>query len=143
LFQERAAITRTLAIIVALVILAAAGAGVYFLGSGQSQSGSKLIDMSIVETDPVNQIDSFNPGNITATHGTTVTIAIQNGDDETRMFQIGAFNVNQTVVSGQTIRVSFTVGQAGTFKIFSPQTAPSAASNGRPGSAITGYLTVT
>jgi len=124
-----------------LAIVVAAGAGGYFLS--QSQSGSGPVDLSIVETDPVNQIDSFSPANVTVTHGTDVTFAIQNGDDETRVFQISAFNVNQTIISGQTVRFSFTVGQAGTFKMFSPQTLPSAASNGKPGSAITGYLIVT
>jgi hypothetical protein len=138
LFQERAAITRMQGVMAVLVIVVAAGAGGYFL----SQSGSGLVALTIVETDPVHQIDSFSPANLTVTHDTTITFAVQNGDDETRVFQISAFNVNQTIVSGQTVRFSFSVGQAGTYKMFSPQTAPSAASNGKPGSAITGYLIV-
>jgi len=142
LFEERKAITRVQGIIAILVILVAAGAGVYFLSPGQSQLISGPIDLSIVETDPVNQIDSFVPANVTVSHGATVTLAIQNNDDETRIFQIGAFNVTQSIVSGQTGRVTFTVGEAGVFKMYSPQTAPSAASNGKPGSQITGYLIV-
>jgi hypothetical protein len=140
LFDERAAITRTLGVIAIVVILVAAGAGAYFLGLGQSRSGSGPTDLSIVETDPVNQIDSFNPGNITVSHGTTVTLAIQNGDDVARTFVITAFNVNQTIDSGAAARITFTVGPPGVFQMFLP---PAPAANGFKASPIvTGYFIV-
>ena len=109
----------------------------------QSQSAQTATSIAIVETDPVNQVDQFSPMNVTVSHGTTVTLAIQNTDDETRVFEISALNVNATIVSGQTTRVTFTVAGAGTYKMFSPQTAPSALSNGKPGAAVTGYIIVT
>lgn len=135
------AITRIQAALAVVIVVMGLAGSAYFLSSGQGGGGS-VIDMSIVETDPVNQIDAFNPANITVTHGTTVTLAIQNGDDETRLVQISAFNINQTIVSGETGRVTFAVGDAGVFKIYSPHTSPSAVSNGKPGSEITGYLIV-
>ncbi len=142
LFEKRGAITKMQGIVAILALVVVAGAGVYFLSSGGSQLVSGPVDLSIVETDPVNQIDSFVPANVTASHGTTITLAIQNNDDETRVFQISALNVTSTIVSGQTERVTFSVGAAGVYKMYSPQTAPSAASNGKPGSQITGYLIV-
>lgn len=139
----RAAITRTQGIITILVILVAAAAGGYLLSMGQSHSSSNTIILSIVESDPVNQVDSFSPANITATHGTTVTLAVQNGDDEPRTFELSAFNVNQTIGSGGAIRVSFTVGQAGVFQMFVPATPPSPVNGVKASPSITGYLIVT
>jgi plastocyanin len=141
LFHERPAVTRTMAIIAVLVIVVAAVAGAYFLSLGKSQSGSGPIDLVIVETDPVNQVDAFNPTNITLSHGATVTFAIQNGDDEARAFEISAFNVNQTISSGATNRITFTVGQPGVYTMYLPPTPPF---NGyRASPSVTGYLIVT
>ncbi len=141
MFNDRAAITQTQGIIAILVIVIAVGAGAYFLGLGGSQSGSGPIDLSIVESDPVNQVDAFVPENVTVTHGTTVTLAVQNGDDEARTFEISAFNVNQTITSGATMRITFTVGQPGVYTMFLPATPPY---NGfRASPAISGYLIVT
>jgi heme/copper-type cytochrome/quinol oxidase subunit 2 len=129
------------ALIIIVVILVAGAAGAYFLSAGKSQSGSGPIDLSIVETDPVNQINSFNPTNITVSHGTTITLAIQNGDDIARTFVIAAFNVNQTIGSGAAARITLTVGQPGVFPMVLP---PTAAANGFKASAtVTGYLIVT
>jgi len=138
---QRKALSTMKGVIVVALVLVAAGGGIYFTNMNQTGAG-KTIDLSIVEADPVNQIDAFSPANITLSHGTTVTLAIQNGDDETRYFQIYDLSINQTIISGQTQRVTFTVGAPGTYKMYSPQTLPSAVSNGRPGSAITGYLVV-
>jgi len=142
LFECRAAITRVQGLIVIVVLLVAAGAaGAYFLSPGKSQSGPSTIDLSIVETDPVNQVDNFSPGNITVSHGTTVTLAIQNGDDVARTFEITAFNVNQTIGSGAATRITFTVGQPGVFPMVLP---PAPAANGYKASpAVTGYFIVT
>ena len=128
-----------MATIVIVVVLAAAVAGAYFL-SGNSQSGSGTIDLSIVETDPVNQLSMFQPANVTVMHDTTVTLAIQNFDDVSRTFVIAAFNVNQTIASGAAARITFTVGQPGVFMMVLP---PAPASNGfRASPVVTGYFIV-
>jgi len=142
LFDERLGLTRTLALITVLVVLVAAGAGAYFLTRPQSTSGSGPIVLSIVETDPVNQVDSFNPINITVSHGSTITLAVQNGDDEARTFEISALNVNQTIGSGAAMRMTFSVGQQpGVFQMYLPPTPPFGGYRASP--AVTGYLIVT
>ena len=138
MFKERAAISRTQGIIVAVVLVVAVGAGGYFLSQGQSKSGP--IEVTIVESDPVNQVDAFNPENLTLTHGTTVTLAVQNGDDEARTFEISAFNVNQTIASGQTSRITFTVGPAGVYKMYLPPEPAYPGFKASPG--VTGYVIV-
>jgi len=139
LFKQRAAIARTQGIIAVVVIVVAVGAGGYFLSLKGSNSGP--VDLSIVETDPVNQVDNFNPENITLTHGTTVTFAIQNGDDEARTFEITAFNVNQTISSGATNRITFTVGAPGVYTMYLPPEPPFGPFRASP--AVTGYVIVT
>lgn len=124
-----------------MVILVAAIAGFYFVGLGHIGSGSGTIDLSIVETDPINQVDSFSPENITATHGSTITVAVQNGDDEPRTFEIIAFNVNQTIDAGTTMRMTFTVGQPGVYTMFLPATPPYGGYKASP--SVMGYLKVT
>jgi plastocyanin len=140
LFQERVAVTQMQAIIAVVVIVVAVGAGAYFLSAGKSGSGSGPIDISIVESDPVNQVDSFNPENVTLMHGTTVTFAVQNGDDESRNFEIAAFNVNQTIVSGATNRITFNVGAPGVYPMFLPATPPFNGYKASP--SVTGYVIV-
>jgi plastocyanin len=140
LFDERAGIGRTQGIVAVVAILVIAAAGVLLLSPGKSQPGSSLVDLSIVETDPINQLDNFNPGNITVSTGTTVTLAIQNGDDVARTFEITAFNVNQTIGSGAAARITFTVGQPGVFPMVLP---PTQAANGFKASpVVTGYFIV-
>lgn len=125
-------------IIAVVVIVVAIGAGAYFTLGGSSGPGP--IDLSIVETDPVNQINNFNPTNLTLTHDTTVTLAIQNGDDVARTFVISAFNVNQTIGSGAAARITFTVGSPGVFPMELP---PAPAANGfRASPLVTGYVIV-
>ena len=141
MFKERAAITRTQAIITILVIVVAAGASAYFLTLGAPQSGSGPIDLSIVEIDPVNQVNNFNPTNITVSHDTTVTLAIQNFDDVARTFQIAAFSVNQTIGSGAAARITFNVGQPGVFMMVLPPTAATNVFKASP--VVTGYFIVT
>jgi len=141
LLGERAAITRLQGIIIVVVILAAGVGGAYFLNPGKSQSSSGPISVSIIETDPVNQVDSLVPANITVSHDSSVTLAIQNHDDAARTFEIKAFNVNQTIGSGVTARVTFTVGQPGVFEMFVPPRPPANGLKASP--SITGYLIVT
>lgn len=143
MFAERAAITRTVGIVVVLAVLVIGGAGVYFVGSGKSGSGSGPIDLTIVESNPVTQADSFNPVNITVSHGTTFTLAVLNGDDEPRTFEISALNVNQTIGSDDTIRITLTIPQAGAYKMFVPSTPPSAINGARASPSITGYIIAT
>jgi hypothetical protein len=137
LFAERAAITRTVWIVIVVALLVVAGAGVYLVNL---KSGPGPIDLTIVESNPVTQADSFDPGNITVEHGTTFTLAVLNGDDEPRTFEIGALNVNQTIGSDDTIRLTLNVPQPGVYKMFVPSTPPSAINGARASPAITGYL---
>ncbi len=136
----RKAITRMQGAIAIVVIVVAVAAGVYSLSPGKSQSGSSLIQISIIETDPVNQVDSLSPVNITVSHDTNVTFVIQNHDDAPRAFEIAAFNVNQTIGSGATERITFTVGQPGVFEIFVPPRPASIGLKASP--SIIGYLIV-
>jgi len=142
LSDRRTAVARIQVVIAVVVILvAAAAAGLFFLNSGQTQAGPALISMTIMETDPVNQVDSLNPSNVTAVHGTTITLAVYDGDDAARTVVISAFNVNQTISSGTTQRMTFVVGQPGVYQIFVPARP---AENGLKSSpSITGYLIVT
>jgi heme/copper-type cytochrome/quinol oxidase subunit 2 len=130
-------------IVVIVVAVAAVAAGVYFLSPGKSQPASTPISLAIIESDPVNQVDSLVPANITVVHGTTVTLAVQNNDDAERTFQISALNVNQNISSGTTQRITFTPGQAGVFQMYvTPRPAdPAIGLKASPG--ITGYLIVT
>ncbi len=127
--------------LIIVVLVVAAGVGAYVL-SNQSSSGNS-IHLSIRESDPVNQVDIFDPQNVTVKQGTAVTFTVQNGDDEQRIFTIAAFNFNITIGAATTQSGTFTADKTGTFTMYSPQTLPSAASVGKPGSPCTGYLTVT
>jgi cupredoxin-like protein len=140
LFADRAAISRTVGIVVVLAVLVVAGAGAYLATSGKSGSGPRIIDVTIVESNPVTQADSFDPGNVTVTHGTTFTLAVLNNDDEPRTFEISALNINQTIGSDGTIRLTITVPQAGVYKMFVPSTPPSLVNGPRASPSITGYL---
>ena len=130
---------RTQSVILILVIVVAAVFGGYLLSKGGS-GGGQTIDLVLVESNPVTQTDSFSPENITVTHDTTVTLAIQNGDDEARTFEISAFNINQTIGSGDTERVSLTVGAPGTFEIYVPAAPPYEGYRASP--AVVGYIIV-
>jgi hypothetical protein len=144
LFGTKRAIARMTAAILVVVIVVAAGVGAYYLSTQASSGNSQEVTMNIVETDPANQIDSFVPQNATVKHGASVTLAVRDGDDEDRVVTIVDFSVNFTIQAGTTARSpSFTADKVGTFAVYSPKTVPSAASHGKPGSPVTGYLTVT
>jgi hypothetical protein len=143
LFGTRRGIAKTQAVLLLVVIAVAAGAGAYYLSTQGTTGNSQDITMNVVETDPARQIDSLVPQNVSVKQGTVVTLAVYDGDDEDRVVSIVAFNVNFTIQAGTTARSPpFTADKVGTFVVFSPQTKPSAASNGKPGSPVTGYLTV-
>jgi hypothetical protein len=126
--------------LIIVVLVAAAGVGAYALTTQGSNANEARV--SITETDAVNQIDNFIPQNVTAKQGMPMTFVIFNGDDEVRLFTVAAFNFNMTIDPHTTQRGTMTPDRSGTFVMFSPQTKPSAASNGKPGSPVTGYLTV-
>jgi hypothetical protein len=137
LFAERGAITRTVGIVVVVAVLVVAGAGAYLLNQ---KSGPGPIDLTIVESNPVTQADSFDPGNITVVHGTTFTLAVLNGDDEPRTFEISALNVNQTIGSDGTYRFTLTCPNPGVYEMFVPSTPPNAINGARASPSITGYI---
>lgn len=139
--EARHGLARMQAVLIVVVIVIAGVVGVYALS--MQGSNSTNVSIAITETDPVNQVDEFVPANVTVKEGTPVTFAVQNGDDENRIFTISTFNFNITILPGTTQRGTFTPDKTGTFKMFSPQTLPSAASVGKPGTPCTGYLTVT
>jgi Cupredoxin-like domain len=139
----RKAIARMQGVIAIVVVVAVVvAAGVFLLNPGKTQSGSSVIALSIIESDPVNQVDSLDPANITVTHGTTVTLAVQNHDDAERSLQITAFNVNQTIGSGTTQRITFTAGQTGVFQMIVPARPANETLNLKASPAVTGYLIV-
>lgn len=133
---------RTTAAIIVVILVVAAGVGVYVLSTQSSGAAGTELHLSITETDPVNQIDAIIPQNLTAKQG-SVTLVVLNGDDENRTLTIAAFNFTMFIPPHQTVRSSFTADKTGTFVMFSPQTKPSAASNGKPGSPASGNLAVT
>jgi uncharacterized membrane protein len=142
LLDERAAISKMLAVVAVVVIVAVGAGAVLLLNRGGSQSGPSTIVLKIYESDPIRQADSFDPTNITVSHGSTVILAVQNGDDQARTFQISAFNVNQTIGSGSVERITITVGQTGVYEMFLPATTAASAANRHASPSVTGYLIV-
>ena len=141
--QVRLGLARMQVVLIIVLLVVVVGAGAYVLLKPGSGVGSQEIPIAIIETDPVNQIDNFSPQNVTVKVGTTVTFAVQDGDDEDRVFTISSLNFNMTIPAHTTARGTVTVDKTGTFTMYSPQTKPSAVSAGKPGSPCTGYLTVT
>ncbi len=130
--------------VLVVIILAVSGAGLYLYTSSQGGGGpsSNEIQLTIKETDPIKQLDSFIPANLTTTQG-AVTLVIQNGDDEDRIFYIPQFNVNQTVTGNTSVRVQFAANAIGTFQ-FKSVVVNSTVAAGRPiPPPLVGYLTVT
>jgi len=145
LFREvRPGIGRTVWIIVIIAILAAVAIGEYAigLGSNSSSGGAKEIDIQIIEDNPVLQIDHFYPANIYVPMGENVSLAVLNTDDETRVFTLPQFNINLTMSSGTTQRITFQANKLGNFTFVSPVTPPSPVSQGRPGKCLQGFFLV-
>jgi len=143
--ERRTAITRTQTIIVVVVLLLAVVAGEVALNNANkgSNTGTVGIDLHIYEDNPVLQIDHFYPDTIYLPLGENVSLAIQNGDDETRVFTLTQYNINVTIVSGTTQRVTLTANKLGNFSFVSPITPPSSASAGRKGPCLEGFFFVT
>ncbi|MGH9918322.1 MAG: hypothetical protein ACRD6W_05570 [Nitrososphaerales archaeon] len=142
--QKRSAITRTVAIIVVVVLVAAVVAGEEVLSNAnKSPAGTLGIDLHIYEDNPVLQIDHFYADTIYIPLGDNISLAVQNGDDETRVYTLGQFGINVTIYSGTTQRVAFTANTLGNFSFISPITPPSPASVGRQGPCLEGFFIVT
>jgi len=145
LFREpRRGISRTIWIIVIIVILAVVAAIEYSvgLGSGSGSGGAKEVDIQIIEDNPVLQIDHFYPAHIYVPMGENVSLAVLNTDDETRVFTLPQFNINLTMASGTTQRITFHADKLGNFTFVSPVTPPSPVSQGRPGKCLQGFFNV-
>jgi heme/copper-type cytochrome/quinol oxidase subunit 2 len=131
--------TKWLALIIVLVLLVAAGE--YFLST--RSNGTTEVDITIVETNPILQLDHFYPDNLTLALNERVQFAVLNEDDEVRVLTIPSFGINATMAPGEAIRVNAVANQTGTFVFFSPITPPSPVSQGRDGPYLNGTITVT
>ena len=101
--ERRTAITRTQTIIIVVVLLAAVVAGEVALSKSNKNGGGTVgIDLHIYEDNPVLQIDHFYADTIYVPLGANISLAVQNGDDETRVFTLKQFNINVTIYSGTT-----------------------------------------
>ena len=142
--ERRTAITRTQTIIIVVVLLVAVVVGEIALSNANKNGGGPIgVDLHIYEDNPVLQEDHFYPDTYYVPLGANISLAIQNGDDETRVFTLSQFGINVTIVSGTTQRVTLTANTLGNFSFISPITSPSAASNGRQGPCLKGFFEVT
>jgi Cupredoxin-like domain len=142
--EKRTAITRTQTIIVVVVLVLAAVAGEYALNAANKNPNAPVeIDVSVIEDNPVLQLDHFYPDTIYVPLGENVSLAIQNGDDETRVLTLTQYDINLTIYAGTAQRVPFTAKTLGNFSFTSPITPPSAASAGRKGPCLEGFFIVT
>jgi hypothetical protein len=142
--DRRTAITRTQTIIIVIVLVVAVVVGELALNNANKTGpGTVGIDLHIYEDNPVLQIDHFYPDTIYLPPGENVSLAIQNGDDETRVFTLPQYNINVTIYSGTTQRVTLSAKTLGNFSFTSPITPPSPASAGRKGPCLEGFFYVT
>ena len=131
-------------IIVIILIVVGVAAIEYEVGLGSNTTnGSKEIDIQIIEDNPVLQIDHFYPAKVFVPKGQNVSLAVLNTDDETRVFTLSQFNINVTISSGSTQRVSFQANTLGNFTFISPKAPPSPVSQGRPAKCLQGFFIVT
>lgn len=140
-FNKRRAVSRTI-LVLALVVFVAILAAVEEV-SLNSRTSSVEIDLHVYEDNPVLQLDHFYPDTIVVPLGENITLAVQNLDDETRVFTLAQFNINVTIYSGATDRVSILASKVGNFTFISPITAPSVVSQGRKGPCLEGFFYVT
>ena len=145
LFRERRpGIGRTVWIILIIVVLVVVAVGEYAIGLGSSTTkGTREIDLQIIEDNPILQIDHFYPAKVYVPLGQNISLAVLNTDDETRVYTLTPFNINLTISSGSTQRISFQASKLGNFTFISPVTPPSPVSQGRPGKCLQGFFVVT
>lgn len=140
--KKRVAISQTAAIIAGIVLLVALIAAGY-LATYKPNPNAQEVDITIVEDNPVLQLDHFYPDKVIVPLGKSITIAVFNDDDETRLFTLSQFNVNMTMSPGTAQRVTFVASSLGNFSYISPKTPPSPVSQGRPGPCLEGFFDVT
>jgi hypothetical protein len=130
--ERRPGYSRTVWIIVAVIVVAAVAAGEYAIGLGSGKSnGTREIDLHIIEDDPIQQIDHFYPNVLYAQAGQNISLAIQNTDDETRSFTVLEYNINISISAGSTERITFQPNKVGNFSFVTPVAPPSVVSQGR------------
>jgi len=138
--ESRTAYSRTVWLIIGILVVAALAVGEYEIGIGSSSSNT--IDLHIYEDDPILQIDHFYPDHIYVVLGQNITLAVQNGDDQTRPFTILPFNINVTITSGTTMRIPFQASKLGNFSYVTPTGPPSEVSQNRLDPCLIGFLIV-
>jgi hypothetical protein len=142
--MARRGVSRTIWIILIIVVLAGVAAGEYELSNSEKNTtGPTEVDLHIIEDDPVLQIDHFYPDTIFVSPNETISLAVQNQDDETRVFTLTQFGINVTISSGTTQRITFQANKLGNFSYFSPISPPSPVSAGRKGPCLEGFFEVT
>jgi hypothetical protein len=141
--KKRSGITRTMAILLALVLVVAIVAGEEVLSNANKSNGVTGIDLHIYEDNPALQLDHFYPDTIYVPLGANISLAIQNGDDETRVFTLTQYGINVTIFAGTAQRpTTFTAKTLGNFSFESPITPPSAASGNLKGPCLVGFFEV-
>lgn len=140
--QKRVALSKVLWIsLIVLVLIVAVAA--YEVSTAPSSSGGTALTLHIYEDNPVLQEDHFYPDTFYVPLNSNISIAIQNLDDETRVFTLGPFMANLTIASGTTQRMTFTANKVGNFTFMSPVTPPSVASGNLKGPCLVGFFYVT
>ncbi len=125
-----------------VVVVAAVAAFEFEVGLGSNTGGAREIDITIHEDNAPLQIDHFYPDRVYAHLGENVSIAVLNTDDETRLFTILPYNINVTIISGTTQRVTFQANKLGNFSFVTPVAPPSVLSNGRLAPCLIGFFVV-
>jgi Cupredoxin-like domain len=141
--NQRPAVSRTVWIILIIIVIAVIAIGESELHIGSAPPGTTQIDLRIIEDNPVLQEDHFYPDSLYLPLNQNISLAVQNGDDEQRVFSLPQFNINLTISPGETQRVNFDANKLGTSNFTSPITPPSIASAGRQGPCLRGFFTVT
>ena len=143
LFREvRPALSRTVWILVIVLVLAAVAALEFEVNPGSNTGGVREIDITIREDNPVQQIDHYYPDRVYVVLGENISLAVLNTDDETRLFTILPLNINVSISSGTTQRIAFQATRSGNFSFVTPVAPPSVVSQGRLGPCLIGFFVV-
>jgi len=115
--------SRSILLILVIVVAAVAAGEYYYQTSSSSSSSSSGLNLhiTIIGTPAAGTVDYYLPNNFTVREGETVTLAVQNTDDNTHGLVIRAFGVDTgKIPPGDTYRVTFVANQTGTFEYFEP-----------------------
>ena len=106
------------------MVVAVVASGAYLSGafsSSRSSSNAQTVDMQIIGGVGVGTVDTYVPDNFTVTQGQTVTLVVQNTDDNTHGLEIPQFGVNSGIIlPGDTVRLSFLANQTGVLRYQEP-----------------------